>query len=323
MSGRVIVVGSVNVDLVIRGERLPLAGRDGGRRDVRAAPRRQGRQPGRGRGPARTAGPLRRRGRRRRLRRSRRARPSPRKGSTPRSWRRSRARRPGSPSSSWTWAARTSSRSPRARTPRSSRVSSSRPSTGSASTPATSCSSATSFRPPPCARPCGPVGRPAPGRSSTPPRPTASTGRCWRRPTSSPRTGASSWSSPRPRPAGPAGRRRRAPRPPTSPVRRAGCSSGRRTDPGVGEAVIVTLGSSGALIVAAGSPIDIPPLVVEAIDTTGAGDAFNGALAVAIAEDRPLARGGPAGGHRRCARHHEGRRPRGDADRGRARRRPR
>ncbi len=28
--------------------------------------------------------------------------------------------------------------------------------------------------------------------------------------------------------------------------------------------------------------------MVDAIDTTGAGDAFNGALAVAIAEDRPL-----------------------------------
>ncbi len=34
--------------------------------------------------------------------------------------------------------------------------------------------------------------------------------------------------------------------------------------------------------------MDVAPLVVEAIDTTGAGDAFNGALAVAIAEDRPL-----------------------------------
>jgi ribokinase len=58
--------------------------------------------------------------------------------------------------------------------------------------------------------------------------------------------------------------------------------------PGVGEAVIVTLGSSGALVVTARGAVDVAPLVVEAIDTTGAGDAFNGALAVAIAEDRPL-----------------------------------
>ena len=52
MSGRVIVVGSVNVDLVVTTERLPAPGRDGHRRAVRPASRRQGRQPGRRGGPA-------------------------------------------------------------------------------------------------------------------------------------------------------------------------------------------------------------------------------------------------------------------------------
>ncbi len=55
--GRVIVVGSVNVDLVVTTERLPAPGRDRHRRPVRAAPRRQGRQPGGGRRPARGDGP--------------------------------------------------------------------------------------------------------------------------------------------------------------------------------------------------------------------------------------------------------------------------
>ena len=52
MSGRVIVVGSVNVDVVIRVDTTAGAGRDRDRRPVRAASRRQGRQPGRRGGPA-------------------------------------------------------------------------------------------------------------------------------------------------------------------------------------------------------------------------------------------------------------------------------
>jgi ribokinase len=52
--------------------------------------------------------------------------------------------------------------------------------------------------------------------------------------------------------------------------------------------VAVTLGPVGALLVTADSIIDIPSIAVEALDTTGAGDAFNGALAAALAEDRPI-----------------------------------
>ena len=43
---RITVVGSANIDLVARCERLPRPGRDGDRRRLRARPRRQGRQPG-------------------------------------------------------------------------------------------------------------------------------------------------------------------------------------------------------------------------------------------------------------------------------------
>lgn len=58
--------------------------------------------------------------------------------------------------------------------------------------------------------------------------------------------------------------------------------------PGVGEAVVVTLGPVGALLVTAGSTIDVPSIAVRALDTTGAGDAFNGALAAALAQGRPI-----------------------------------
>jgi len=58
--------------------------------------------------------------------------------------------------------------------------------------------------------------------------------------------------------------------------------------PGVGQAVVVTLGASGALLVGPEATTDVPSIVVDSVDTTGAGDAFNGALAVAIAEARPL-----------------------------------
>ncbi len=53
--------------------------------------------------------------------------------------------------------------------------------------------------------------------------------------------------------------------------------------------VIVTLGSEGCLVLLREQSLLIPSHPVEVVDTVGAGDAFNGALAVALAEKRSLA----------------------------------
>lgn len=58
-------------------------------------------------------------------------------------------------------------------------------------------------------------------------------------------------------------------------------------DLGVG-AVVMTLGSKGALIVTNDGAEMVPSQKVEPVDTTAAGDAFNGGLAVALAEGRSL-----------------------------------
>ena len=56
---------------------------------------------------------------------------------------------------------------------------------------------------------------------------------------------------------------------------------------GVGTA-IVTLGAEGSLLANAGNREVIPAFRVKAVDTTAAGDVFNGSLAVAMAEKKPL-----------------------------------
>ncbi len=52
--------------------------------------------------------------------------------------------------------------------------------------------------------------------------------------------------------------------------------------------VVMTLGEKGALIVTASSSTRVPAIQVSAVDTTGAGDAFNAGLAVALACGTPL-----------------------------------
>src|SRR5262249_18777881 len=52
--------------------------------------------------------------------------------------------------------------------------------------------------------------------------------------------------------------------------------------------VIVTLGAAGCLVVTEQGSQLVSACAVEVVDTVGAGDAFNGALAVALAEGRPL-----------------------------------
>lgn len=54
------------------------------------------------------------------------------------------------------------------------------------------------------------------------------------------------------------------------------------------ENVIITCGSRGSFVRTAGGFDIVPALRVEAVDTTAAGDVFNGALAVALAEGNSL-----------------------------------
>jgi len=53
--------------------------------------------------------------------------------------------------------------------------------------------------------------------------------------------------------------------------------------------VIVTLGKEGALVVNSGKTTHVPTFEeVKIVDTTGAGDAFNGGLAIALSEGKNL-----------------------------------
>jgi ribokinase len=58
----------------------------------------------------------------------------------------------------------------------------------------------------------------------------------------------------------------------------------------VREAFVVTLGERGALLIPAGGEpaVAVPGIEVAAVDATGAGDTFNGALAAGLAEGRAL-----------------------------------
>jgi ribokinase len=56
---------------------------------------------------------------------------------------------------------------------------------------------------------------------------------------------------------------------------------------GVGT-VVLTRGENGAVIVEADGITEVPAFAIEVTDSTGAGDAFNGALASGLAEERSL-----------------------------------
>jgi ribokinase len=74
--------------------------------------------------------------------------------------------------------------------------------------------------------------------------------------------------------------------PPDAPVEPDWSDCGLRLKDMGAACVIITLGSRGCQIVDAKPLRPIPAPRVQAVDTVGAGDAFNGALAVALAEGR-------------------------------------
>ena len=318
--GRVVVVGSVNVDLVIRGERLPSPGETVIRRGLRASPRRQGRQPGGGRGPARTAGPVRRGGRRRRLRR---------RGA-------GGARRGGRRRDSFlTTLEGTATGVALILVDRQGEnLISVAPGANAALEPSAVQPAFDRIGihagdvvlvchelPTATVREALRAGRDLGARTVFNPAPADGIDRTVLAAADviSPNRGELLTLA-----ATDARRSGRAalPRTPALDVAKAARSllDASADGPGVREAVVVTIGPAGALLVTHEATEDVPSIAVDAVDTTGAGDAFNGALAAAIAEDRSLARGRSPGRGRWRAGHDEGRGARGHADRRRARR---
>jgi ribokinase len=82
----------------------------------------------------------------------------------------------------------------------------------------------------------------------------------------------------------------RAPGLETRPIEAAMTLLERSSDgDGVARAVVVTLGAGGAAIVTAGAPpVDLPARNVGAIDAVGAGDTFAGALAASLAAGQDI-----------------------------------
>ncbi len=74
--------------------------------------------------------------------------------------------------------------------------------------------------------------------------------------------------------------------PPDDPTPTADLAQ-RLRELGVGN-LVVTLGEKGALVMTDQGARQVPGVEVDVVDTTGAGDAFNSGLAVALAEGKDL-----------------------------------
>ena len=68
----------------------------------------------------------------------------------------------------------------------------------------------------------------------------------------------------------------------------AATAAARAIMTGADQTVVVTMGAQGAQVVTRDQSDTLPSFAVEALDTTGAGDAFNAALAVGLAEGKSL-----------------------------------
>jgi ribokinase len=62
----------------------------------------------------------------------------------------------------------------------------------------------------------------------------------------------------------------------------------RSLQTGKGKIICVTLGRRGVVALVGGEPLVIPGRIVEAVDTTGAGDCFVGAVAAQLADGKPV-----------------------------------
>jgi ribokinase len=71
-------------------------------------------------------------------------------------------------------------------------------------------------------------------------------------------------------------------------ARRAGPREARKLFALGVKAILVTRGARGVRIISQNGVMDVPAFKVRPVDTVGAGDAFNGAFAAALAEGRPL-----------------------------------
>ena len=66
-------------------------------------------------------------------------------------------------------------------------------------------------------------------------------------------------------------------------IKSAGVAAKELAGAGV-KRIVVKMGAQGALLLVGGEAVHVPPFEIDAVDSTGAGDAFTAGLAVALSE---------------------------------------